>query len=82
MNDQSNNQLAVLPRRSRRLATIIPASHWTSIGYLEDDAQLMEKLQNDIKDVGDKTDIEFIGNHTILPHHEMMLPHWKSLRTG
>ena len=35
----NNNNQQVLPRRSRRLATIIPASHWIGLGYSEDDAQ-------------------------------------------
>ena len=39
-----NNQ-AVIPRRSRRLATIIPASNWISMGYSEEHAQRMVKLQ-------------------------------------
>ena len=50
-----SNQSA-LPRRSRRLATIIPASHWISIGYSEDDATAMEKLQNDMKKYCDGDD--------------------------
>ena len=49
MSQQNNNNQSVIPRRSRRLATIIPASDWISIGYSEDDAPLMERLQNDIK---------------------------------
>ena len=76
---------AAPPRRSIRHATIIPASHWISIGYSQEDAQLMENLQNDMKkycDGENKTDIEFIGNYTILPHHDMMLPHWKKFANG
>lgn len=44
---------ALLPRRSLRLATFIPASYWISMGYSEDHALRMEKLQNDIKAVCD-----------------------------
>ena len=84
MYQQNNSQLAVLPRRSRRLATIIPASHWISMGYSESDAQLMEKLQNDIKKYCDNSgdiDIDLRGREDVgeLPHHDMMVPHWKKL---
>ena len=92
MNHQNNNQQAVLlPRRSRRLATIIPASYWISIGYSQEDAQLMEKLQNDMKrycDGGSEdTKIDLRGqrvilSETILPYNDMMLPHWKKLANG
>ena len=44
-----SDQIETLPRRSRRLATIIPASHWMSIGYSPEAAQGMESLQNDLK---------------------------------
>jgi len=75
---------AVLPRRSRRLATIIPASHWISIGYLEEEAQAMEKLQNDMKkycDGGGETTIRIEGSSADvrLRHHDMLLPHWQRL---
>jgi len=81
-----SNQV-VLPRRSRRLATFFtPASHWISIGYSNEDAQLMERLQNDIKkyceDNDDNTEIDLRGRMepgAVLPHHDMMLPHWKKL---
>jgi len=86
MNDQNNNLLAALPRRSRRLATIIPASHWISMGYSEEDARLMEKLQSDIKTYcdgelsSDEAEVILRGrNIDMLPHHDMMLPHWKKL---
>jgi len=90
MNPQNNSQsaAAVLPRRSRRLATIIPASHWISIGYSNEDAQAMEKLQNDIKaicdDGGYETKIELKRRSgTDMPsHHDMMLPHWNKLAKG
>ena len=88
MNQQNNGQ-AVLPRRSRRLATIISASHWISIGYTEDDARLMEELQNNIKKYCDESDdsiIKLSGRVTgiltrndMLAHHDMMLPHWQKL---
>jgi hypothetical protein len=78
-----NNQ-AILPRRSRRLATFIPASHWINIGYSEDDAQAMEKLQKDMKkyyDGSDETTINIEGSNpgVSLRHHDMMLPHWQKL---
>ena len=86
MNDQNNNQLTVLPRRSRRLATIIPASHWISMGYSQDDAELMEKLQTDIKKYcdgelssDDTIDLRGREDFSALSHHDMMLPHWKKL---
>jgi len=53
------------------------------LGYSEDDAQLMEKLQNDIKkycDGNNETLIKLDGGDTsIVTHHDMMLPHWKKL---
>ena len=79
-------------RRSRRLATIIPASYWMNIGYSEDVAQSMERLQNDMKkycdgDMGnDNTEIKLIPKDSqgddyssTLPHHDLMIPHWKRL---
>ena len=79
MDRQKNNDQA-------RLATIIPASYWISIGYSEEDASLMEKLQNDIKkfceDNNDDTKIDLRGRMepgTVLPHHDMMIPHWQKL---
>ena len=77
MNQQNNNQPV---RRSRRLATIIPASHWISVGYSQNDAQLMEKLQNDMKKCCDEDKIDLRGRPgVILPHDDWMLPHWKKL---
>ena len=78
MNQQNNQPV----RRSRRLATIIPASNWISIGYSEDDARRMETLQNDMKKYceGDgETGIELVGadDDEMLPHHDMLLPHWQ-----
>ena len=78
------NQTAIPPRRSRRLATFTPASHWIRIGYSAEDAQLMEKLQNDMKkyyDGSDETEIGLSGSEpgTIIPHHDMMIPHWQKL---
>lgn len=74
---------SVLPRRSGRLATILPASHWISIGYDEDAAQLMEELQNVMKkycDGDDDNKIELSGRFGgILSHHDMLLPHWQKL---
>ena len=46
----SSNQIQPL-RRSARLATVTPASYWTSIGYGEEVAQAMERLQNDMKNL-------------------------------
>ena len=74
--NQQNNQ-AVPPRRSMRLATIIPASHWISIGYSELDARLMEKLQQDMKnycDSSDETEIRLegrMGPIAVLPYHDI-----------
>jgi len=82
MNQLNNNQLAVLPRRSRRLATIIPAAHWVSMGYSEVQAAAMERLQNDIKrycDGGNETEIKLHVRGIRLPHHELMLPHWEKV---
>lgn len=82
--NQQNNQ-AVPPRRSMRLATIIPASHWISMGYSELDARLMEKLQQDMKnyrDGSDETEIRLegrMGPIAVLPYHDILLPHWNSL---
>jgi len=76
MNQQINQPV----RRSRRLATIIPASHWISIGYSQNDAQLMEKLQNDMKKCCDGDKIDLRGSPgVILPHDDMLIPHWKKL---
>ena len=63
MNEQNNNQLAVLPRRSRRLATIIPASQWISMGYSQEQAHAMEELQNDIKIYCDGNETELRKRH-------------------
>lgn len=95
MEQQNNNQAAaILPRRSRRLATIIPASHWIGIGYSQAQATAMERLQNDMKKYCDwkashwkDNEINLVGKRRdILPHHDMMLPHWqkllKTLRTN
>ena len=82
---QNNNQPV---RRSRRLATIIPASHWISIGYSQAQATAMEKLQNDIKEYCDSSgdvNVDLNGrndNGDTLPHHDMMIPHWKKLATS
>jgi len=74
-------------RRSRRLASIIPASYWISIGYSQDDAQFIEKLQNDIKKYCDEAGAETIklgGEGRIndsminIPNSDI-LPHWKKL---
>ena len=93
--DQNNNQVAVLPRRSRRLATIIPASHWISLGYSEEGAQARVNLQYDMKKYYDSNSkygyddaiITLIprlniGGYTQkrkLLHDDMMLPHWEKL---
>ena len=84
-------------RRSRRLATIIPASYWMNIGCSDEVAHSMDYLQNDMKKYGDgdmgndPTEIKLIpkdnqgnsqidlGSDCILPHHDIMLPHWKKL---
>ena len=85
MNQQNNDHQAVLPRRSRRLGTIfIPASYWISMGYSEHDADLMVKLQTDMKKYsdGDYAEIKLCSMRYyggVLPHHDLMLPHWKKL---
>ena len=88
MNQQvNNNNQPVLPRRSRRLATIIPASHWIGLGYSEDDAQSMVMLQTDMKEYGDwkfrysNKSINLVGSSddNMLPHHDLMIPHWNKL---
>ena len=82
---------AVLPRRSSRLATIIPASYWISIGYPEVGAQARVNLQLDMKkyceDNGDETNIRLIPkDNNMLPiqgkkilHDDMLIPHWQRL---
>lgn len=89
--EQQNNGQAVLPRRSRRLATIIPASHWTSMGYSEFDGLHLQRLQLEIKLYCDgrndtifssiPTEINIRGRpgRDILSYHELMLPHWQKL---
>jgi len=50
------------------------------MGYSQEDAQLMENLQNDMKKYCDESDNEIKlkgNNHGALPHHDMLLPHWK-----
>ena len=82
MNQQNdNNDQPVLPRRSRRLATILPASHWIGLGYSEADAQSMEELQNDMKKRSGDADIMLRGSGegAPLPYHDRILPHWKKL---
>ena len=87
--EDMNQQIQPL-RRSRRLATIIPASHWMSIGFTLEDATSMECLQNDIKKYCEEEDEsiiilrvkdisgEFRGD-IALPNHELLLPHWNKL---
>jgi len=78
-----SDQVVLLPRRSRRLATFIPASYWISIGYSQVQATVMEKLQADMKiyceDNDDDTNVYLRekAHGGILPHHDIMLPHWK-----
>ena len=89
MNQQNNNQ-AVVPRRSGRLAKIIPVSHWISLGYSEVGAQSRLNLQLDMKKYCDSKDndtiIKLIPRDSkgdiylrgyVLLHHELMLPHWQ-----
>ena len=40
-------------RRSGRLVSIIPASHWMRMGYTEGVANALEKLQNNMKNYRD-----------------------------
>ena len=68
-------------RRSKRLATIIPASYWISIGYTEDTAQYVEYLQHDMKEYCDSSEsnihLRSHDSEIMLPFHELMLPHWE-----
>ena len=70
-------------RRSRRHATIIPISDWISIGYSQDDAQIMNQIQQDMKyyrDIYEDTivlDAEFPNSE--YQHNDWMIPHWKEL---
>ena len=73
-------------RRSTRLATVIPASYWTSIGYAEEYAEAMECLQNDMQDLhgDDERSVSLKPRGAegdelsgIMPHHDLLLPHWK-----
>ena len=91
--NNNNQQLAALPRRSGRLATIIPASHWISMGYSQVQATAMEELQHDIiKTICDEQDSEteiklqargtLILARQFLPHNDLMLPHGKKFANG
>jgi len=85
---QINNQPL---RRSSRIATFIPTSYWTSIGYSECGAQARTNLQLDLKKYYDNDDddddtIELIARDSEgaihrrdykLHHNDMMLPHWQ-----
>jgi len=55
-NQQLAQPAAILPRRSRRLATILPASYWISIGYSNEEAEAMEEIQKDMKKYCDGDD--------------------------
>jgi len=71
-------------RRSRRLATIIPVSDWISIGYSEDDAKLMNQIQQDMKHYIDNEDKATIvlgeeSSNSRYQHNDWMIPHWKEL---
>ena len=81
---QINNQPR---RRSSRHAAVIPAFQWRINGYSVRGANAMEKLQNDIKkycDEGDtnNVEIELTSGGIKLPHHDVMLPHWKRFAIG
>ena len=81
----SSNENEILPRRSRRLSTIIPASHWMSIGYLPREAEEMENLMIDMdryrEEFEDGIDfnvkLESGYPDMVVPYHETMLPLWK-----
>lgn len=70
---------------NRHNCQIIPASQWISIGYTEDHAQKMEKLQNDMKkycEEDDTTIVELKGvenGEQIYPDISWLLPHWMEL---
>ena len=62
------------PRRSTRLSTIIPASHWMSIGYVPREAEAMENLMKDMNrycEEGVNGDVELqplgFGNTFVIP---------------
>ena len=79
-----SSQSAPVRRSRRHVTAIIPASHWISIGYSQGQANAMVKLQHDIKKYydgySDETIIKLEGRPDgILPHHDMMLPHWQKL---
>jgi len=81
MNQQNNQTI----RRSRRHTTIIPASHWISIGYSQDEAIAIETFQNDIKkhcDEDDNTIHLYGGNTGMIPYHDMLMPHWQKFAKG
>jgi len=83
MDSDSSNENE--PRRSRRLSTIIPASHWMSIGYIPREAEAMETLMKDMNrycEGGVDDDVELsprlrFGLDLVIPYHDMMLPLWK-----
>ena len=70
-------------RRSRRLATIIPASDWISIGYSENDAQTMNQIQQDMKFFRvfeeDTVVLGVDSPNSGYQHNDWMIPHWKEL---
>jgi len=70
---------------NRHNSQIIPASQLISIGYTEDDAQKMEKLQNDMKkycDEDDTTNVDLTGVDNpgqFFHDSSWMIPHWIEL---
>ena len=83
MDSDSSNENE--PRRSRRLSTIIPASHWMSIGYSDQEAKSMENIMKDMNTYCEEgVDCDVVlrpwgrySNELVVPYHEMMLPLWK-----
>jgi len=57
-----------------------PASYWVSIGFDENDAKRMERLQETLLENSSNT-LGTLQRYTfgcVIPYHEMMLPYWKT----
>lgn len=87
-----NSKVCLLFRRSRRLGTGIPASHWRCLGYAAVESHAMEQLQIDMKNLRKVKDticlvpwnnegegvFRTLTEH-VIEHHEWMLPHWENV---
>ena len=75
------------PRRSRRLASSIPAADWQHAGYDAGDGAFLEQLQRDMTHLRPALDATFSGMICLpaeipwrewpVRHHELLLPHWE-----